>query len=145
MISPLLFIWLIIFLGFYSDGFLKFNNFLLKRNVGMISFFHPKLNVMLSSLCFYDGDDKKSNDFTNNIVYGGDILYTLIWFDCDDCKGLLQDVKKEGKDVFYINGSHYFFDDSDESNSPLFYKKDELIATDIFSIYEELFYDNRCD
>ena len=72
--------------------------------------------------------------------YNNDILYTLIWFDCDDCKKLLNDANKECKNILYINGSYYFFDENDENSNPLFYKNDELIATDLFSIYEELFY-----
>jgi hypothetical protein len=67
-------------------------------------------------------------------------VYTLIWFDCDDCKQLLRDVKNERKKILYIDGSYYFFDENDETNTPLFYKNDDLIATDVFSIYEELFY-----
>jgi hypothetical protein len=67
-------------------------------------------------------------------------LYTLIWFNCEDCIKLLGDIKNDGKKILYIDGSYYFFDENDETNTPLFYKNDELIATDIFGIYEELFY-----
>jgi hypothetical protein len=67
-------------------------------------------------------------------------LYTLIWFDCEDCRNLLSDIKNDGKKISYIDGSYYFFDKNDETNTPIFYKNDELIATDVFSIYEELFY-----
>ena len=38
--------------------------------------------------------------------------------------------------MLYINGGYYFFDENDETSTPLFYKDDELIATDLFSIYE---------
>jgi len=69
-------------------------------------------------------------------------LYTLIWFDCEDCIKLLSDVKNAHKQILYINGGYYFFDENDETNTPIFYKNDELIATDIFSIYEELFYNS---
>ena len=67
-------------------------------------------------------------------------FYSLIWFDCDDCKQLLEDVKNDHKQMAYIDGGYYFFDKDDETSTPLFYKNDELIATDVFSIYEELFF-----
>lgn len=76
----------------------------------------------------------------NKILENYETVYTLIWFDCDDCKQLLRHVKNERKKILYIDGSYYFFDENDEKNTPLFYKNDDLIATDVFSIYEELFY-----
>ena len=54
-------------------------------------------------------------------------------------KNLLRHLKKECKQMLYINGGYYFFDENDETSTPLFYKDDELIATDLFSIYEEIF------
>lgn len=138
MLTRLLLIVIIISCETLSKGFMKLPNFSLKRS----------LNVMLSSTCFYDGDDEKYNNKYNSksdldgVIDGSNyILYTLIWFDCYDCNKLLQDVKEAGKEVLYINGSYYFFDEKDATNSPLFYKGDYLIAMDLFSIYEELFYD----
>jgi hypothetical protein len=69
-----------------------------------------------------------------------ELLYTLIWFDCEDCRKLLIDSKNNNNKILYIDGGYYFFDENDETNTPLFYKNSELVATDIFSIYEELFY-----
>jgi len=162
----LLFILIIISFQTFSKGFLNVDSFLMKLNFRKILFSKRKLNIILSSILYDDADDNnlsKKNKYNyesyfnlnNNIMeeknilktdkggYNNDILYTLIWFDCDDCKKLLNDANKECKNVLYINGSYYFFDENDESNAPLFYKKDELIATDIFSIYEELFYDKK--
>jgi hypothetical protein len=67
-------------------------------------------------------------------------FYSLIWFDCDDCKELLKDIKNGCKQLAYIDGGYYFFDKDDKNSTPLFYKNDELIATDVFSIYEEMFF-----
>lgn len=80
------------------------------------------------------------NDKIDNDKLDNDILYTLVWFDCEDCRKLLIDVKNDNKKILYINGGYYFFDENDETNTPIFYKNDELIATDVFSIYEELFF-----
>jgi hypothetical protein len=122
-----------------------------------------KLHARLTSTRFYDNADdendkrnKKYNyeyvsNFNNHIQEeqlmiptnenpdGNEVLYTLIWFDCEDCKILLRHLKKECKQMLYINGGYYFFDENDETSTPLFYKDDELIATDLFSIYEEIF------
>jgi hypothetical protein len=77
-------------------------------------------------------NDEKVDDY--------ETLYTLIWFDCEDCINLLRYLKNDNKKILYVNGTHYFFDENDETNRPLFYKNDQLIATDVFSIYEELYY-----
>ena len=81
----------------------------------------------------YNYESDKSDEYL-------DTFYSLIWFDCDDCKQLLDDAKNVCKQLAYIDGGYYFFDKDDETSTPLFYKNDELIATDMFSIYEELFF-----
>ena len=149
MLTTLLFIAIII----SSNGFTKLPRFSMKT----------KLHVRLTSTDFYDnvdGENDKRNkkynyeyvsNFNNHIQEeqlmiptnekpdGNDAFYTLIWFDCEDCKILLRFLKKECKQMLYINGGYYFFDENDETSTPLFYKDDELIATDLFSIYEEIF------
>lgn len=125
-----------------------------------------KLNARITSTTFYedeDGNDRRRKIYNYNYNYKtgydyssrvdkfipenteeemGDYetLYTLIWFDCEDCRQLLSDVKNARKKILYIDGTYYFFDENDETNTPIFYKNDELIATDVFSIYEELFF-----
>jgi len=149
MLTTLLFIAIIM----SSKGFTKLPRFSI----------NTKLHVRLTSTNFYDNADdenvkrnKKYNyeyvsNFNNHIQEeqlmiptnekpdGNEALYTLIWFDCEDCKNLLRHLKKECKQMLYINGGYYFFDENDETSTPLFYKDDELIATDLFSIYEEIF------
>jgi hypothetical protein len=119
-----------------------------------------KYNYNYNSVYGSDSDCLFNSVYGSNSIYGSDSdfnfnkeehlinddfdnynnLYTLIWFDCEDCRKLLYDIKNDGKKISYIDGSYYFFDKNDETNSPIFYKNDELIATDVFSIYEELFY-----
>ena len=159
MLATLLLIVIIISCKTFTEGFSK-----LHRRT--IPFSRAKLNQRLTSTCFYHDDDEDRNDkrkkkyiyncesesnFNNHIQeekmiqqnnekQDNETFYTLIWFDCEDCRQLLRDTKNYCKQILYINGSYYFFDENDETNSPLFYKNDELIATDVFSIYEELFY-----
>ena len=66
-------------------------------------------------------------------------IYTLIWFDCKECKELLEYLIQTNTLVTYINGSYYFYDKHASDNKPLLYKKDEYITDDIFEIYTELF------
>jgi hypothetical protein len=169
MFTKLLFIVIIISCKTFTEGFAKLRRFSMKTNMRTVPFSKTKTTLSLTSACFDDNDDdedygndnrkKKYNfnygsdtDFDNHIreeqiiIQNNKILenyetvYTLIWFDCDDCKQLLRHVKNERKKILYIDGSYYFFDENDEKNTPLFYKNDDLIATDVFSIYEELFY-----
>jgi len=168
MLATLLFIAIIVSWNSFTKGFTKLGRLLTKINPRLIPFSKTKLHVRLTSATFYDDDEddkdarkKKYNynydyysdfNFNNHIreeqfivsndaeVDNYETLYTLIWFDCDDCIKLLSDVKNDGKKILYVNGTHYFFDENDETNSPLFYKNDELIASDIFGIYEELYY-----
>ena len=149
MLTTLIFIAFII----SSNGFMKLHRFSMKT----------KLHVRLTSTNFYDNADDENDKRTKKYNYeyvsnlnnhiqeeqlmiptnekqdGNEAFYTLIWFDCEDCKNLLRHLKKECKQILYINGGYYFFDENDETSTPLFYKDDELIATDLFSIYEEIF------
>jgi hypothetical protein len=154
MLTTLLFIAIIISCKTFAKGFTKLSHFSRKTN----------LHARLTSAYFYEDNDdendkrnKKYNyeyisNFNNHIQEeqlmipnnetpdGNEPFYTLIWFDCEDCKNLLRCFKNEHKQILYINGGYYFFDENDETSTPLFYKDDELIATDIFGIYEELFF-----
>ena len=160
MFTKLLLIVIIISCTSFIKGFTKLNP-------RLIPFSKTKLNARITSTTFYEdenGNDKRRKKTNRNYNYYSDrpsdsdfnfnnlirpnnrnvdneeLLYTLIWFDCEDCRKLLNDVKNTGKKILYIDGTYYFFDENDETNTPIFYKNDELIATDIFSIYEELFY-----
>jgi hypothetical protein len=146
MLTTLLFIAIIISSNWLAKGFTKLPCFSMKT----------KLHVRLTSTNFYDNNDdenyKRNNkhnyEYVSNLKNHdqeeqpdeNDVLYTLIWFDCEDCKNLIQYLKNERKRTLYINGGYYFFDENDETSTPLFYKNDDLIATDLFSIYEELFF-----
>ena len=154
MLTTLLFIAIIISCKTFAKGFTKLPRFSRKTT----------LRARLTSTNFYDNaddeNDKRNKKYNyeyvsnfnnhnqedqlimpnNENLDGNEPLYTLIWFDCDDCKKLLRCLKNERKQILYINGGYYFFDENDETSTPLFYKNDDLIATDLFSIYEELFF-----
>jgi hypothetical protein len=158
MFPTLLFIAIIISSNMFIKGFLNLNRFSIKKTMrlNVMRLNVMRLNLKLTTTCFDDDDDWNnkrkqkynyndgSNSNFNNQIHQEqnyiNNIYTLVWYDCDECKELLTHIKNNRKNISYINGSYYFFDVNDKTNTPLFYKNDELIATDVFSIYEELFY-----
>ena len=66
-------------------------------------------------------------------------IYTLIWYDCPECKQLLDIMKQENKKSVYIRGNYYFYDtyENTKTNKPLFYREDEFISDVLFDIYAE--------
>jgi len=164
MLTTLLFIAIIISFKTFSKGFMKLNtrfgpfskSKLLARVTSTTYYDDDEPNDKQKKIynfnyefCSdldlnFNNHDPEQIILPNNekyVVYNvDDTLYTLIWFDCKECIDLLRDIKNDCKKILYINGTYYFFDENDETNTPLFYKNSELIATDLFGIYEELFY-----
>jgi hypothetical protein len=69
-------------------------------------------------------------------------LYTLIWYDCEQCKKLLNDMEDLCLKNVYINGGSYFYDIEDvdsKFNTPLMYKEDIFIGDNLFDIYAEIY------
>ena len=93
----------------------------------------------LSSVAY---DDEDIN-FTNNPQYK-DInftttpLYTLVWYDCLECRELLNRLTTSNHKIIYINGGYYFYDPR-EKGMPLLYKDELFISDEVFEIYAELF------
>ena len=88
----------------------------------------PDISTNSISNDIFDFDDTKY-----------DILYTLIWYKCLECDKLLADLSDAQIKILYIDGSYYFFDEDDLTNHPILYKNEQLVATDLFDIYAELF------
>lgn len=113
-----------------------------------IKSFRPKLlnrNKLLFNknafISFPDFPDDKISRVTKDIFdfNHDETLYTLIWYKCKECDNLLNDLKDANIKILYIDGSYYFFDEDELTNNPILYRNDDLIATDVFDIYEELF------
>ena len=113
-----------------------------------IGFIHRnKANYCLSSTCFSeDGEDYKPKPIPKSNYINRDLmeppLYTLIWYDCESCKKLLQDMENLRLKNVYINGGEYFYDIEDidnKFNTPLLYKEEVFIGDNLFDIYAEIY------
>jgi hypothetical protein len=94
-------------------------------------------NSVLDFPDYYDEPTRITKNILEFNEY--ETLYTLIWYKCSECDKLLNDIKDAKLKILYIDGSYYFFDDDDVTNTPILYKNDILVATDVFDIYGELF------
>jgi len=92
--------------------------------------------------CYNDDGEFNNKKNKNMVRYDKEIeMYTLIWYDCQKCKELLEILEDLNIPYIYINGGVYFYDISDEKsefNTPLFYKDDEFIGDNLFDIYSEI-------
>ena len=118
--------------------------FLFQLSKCYIRFIHTnKMKFCLREMhsCYYPEDDNRPK--YNNIIKATEPpLYTLIWYDCDSCKKLLQDMEKLRLKNVYINGGEYFYDVEDidsKFNTPLLYKEEIFIGDNLFDIYAEIY------
>ena len=106
-----------------------------------IRFIHKnKANYCLSTCVSDDDNHKPKNNIIINAIESP--LYTLIWYDCESCKKLLQDMENLRLKNVYINGGEYFYDIEDidnKFNTPLLYKEEVFIGDNLFDIYAELY------
>jgi hypothetical protein len=104
-----------------------------------------------------DNDDRKinNNDYCNDLNNSGHFvddykdMYTLIWYDCPECKELLNTIVYLNLQVNYIDMGVYLdkcgyldgmdYLNNDLLNKPLFYKDVDLIGDDLFDIYSEIY------
>lgn len=119
----LIFIFLFIFTFIeYRNGFIIFNKKIAKKQ-----------KYFLTKTCFPEEDPPKKKyldkDLEINILPN---IYTIYWYDCNECKILLEDIKE-----ININFEYYSKDDLDK---PFFYKNNHYIGNDIFNFYKEIYF-----
>jgi len=122
--------------------------------------FHKFSIYKFSKTCYMDDDDnddkkRKNNDYCNDLNNSGHFvddykdMYTLIWYDCPECKELLNTFVYLNLQVNYIDMGIYLdkcgyldgmdYLNNDLMNKPLFYKDVDLIGDDLFDIYSEIY------
>ena len=108
-------------------------------------FLHEKYitrKCIYKQTCFPEDYEPKKNNRLYYEYLPEPPLYTLIWYDCDSCKKLLQDMEILQLKNVYINGGEYFYDVDDlnsKFNTPLLYKEEVFIGDNLFDIYAEIY------
>lgn len=127
-----------------------------------LSFIHNRIsrytkkiqNTHLMKTCFPDDEEsmkKKVRDLilenwglhNNSFEYeSNNPIYTLLWYDCEECNELLENMVKLQLSTNYINGDNNLFDFSKVDFTeikPLLYKDSEFVGDNLFDIYEEIY------
>lgn len=105
-------------------------------------------NLLMDKLYYvydYDNDNDNDNyDYDSENIFEKP-LYTLVWYDCEQCKKLLNDMELLQLKKIYLN-TKYEFDEFDEFSDlnnnlqkPLLFKDENYISDDLFDIYEEIY------
>jgi hypothetical protein len=104
-----------------------------------------KINNRFMKTCYPEEDEfnnkKNFNQINNNLLLNKN-NYTLIWYDCPNCKELLNNLELLKLNNIYIDGGYYFYDTTyrySKYNTPLFYKNDVFIGDNLFDIYQEIY------
>ena len=99
--------------------------------------------------CFPEEDDNKKKKLIKKMI--GDELYftnfetvykneyTLIWYNCNECRKLLDVMDELKLSNIYINGESFFHIDYFE---PLLFKNDEFFSDNLDDIYKEIYSNN---
>jgi hypothetical protein len=104
-----------------------------------------KINNRFMKTCYPEEDEfnnkKNFNQINNNLLLNKN-NYTLIWYDCPNCKELLNKFELLKLNYIYIDGGYYFYDTTyrySKYNTPLFYKNDVYVGDNLFDIYKEIY------
>ena len=113
------------------------------------------LNIKMKTCFSNDHDDEDINKYSKMLMGNAEIvseynsisdydkpLYKLIWYDCDKCRELLENIKSLDLKHIYINGGYYFYDTNDVNSdfqSPIMYKDEVFIGDTLFDIYKEIY------
>ena len=99
----------------------------------------------------YNKIKKNINNYTNILLENINIdfqyelldeqnkpLYTLIWFNCEECNEIRQQMKQLNHKHIFINLDKLFLKE-DFDIFPLLYKEDICVGDNLFDIYKELY------
>lgn len=93
-----------------------------------------KIKYNLVKTCYPDDENDDNNKIIYNFILNDKPFYKLIWYDCENCEELLENMQKLNLKKIYINEElkNYII-------NPLLYKDDKLIANNLFDIYEKIY------
>jgi hypothetical protein len=117
----------------------------LNISYGFLARFNPfikriKINQIINSTALFDDEDKpfKKNIeiISPNISIYMHPVYTIIWNDCDDCKMLMEDMKKMHMEFEFINILKMHLSHGCEHDTPAFLLNGVFIGNTLFDMYE---------
>ena len=122
---------------------------------GFLNRFYKKktMYTILNTTCFDNNDRDKNNQKIHSI--NADILpknplplYTILWYDCEDCKMLMDDMKKLHMNFEYIDihstlivNQKLFINETKQK--PTFLLNQEYFGSSLFEMYEKIFVTNK--
>ena len=125
------------------NGFL--NKFTFKQK-----FIQSKTKTILNSTCMDENNDsiiqKKFSE--TKIISTNPPLYTILWYDCEDCKMLMDDMKKMHINFEFIDIQYNLILNPKifiklKKSGPTFLLNEEYFACSLFEMYEKLFISNN--
>ena len=121
----------IVFILFFVNAFA----FVMKTNYRKSTSFFK----LRTTTCFPEEENnRRKKELSYSSSYSEPIIYTLIWYDCLECKELLETMDSLRLTSNYINGGYYFYDLSRKDNKPLFYRDNIFISDELYDIYAEI-------
>ena len=126
---------IIILIVKFSISFINFIKY--KKNKYIL---HKRNSFMKTS--FHDEDNRKKNIIKNNYNIIDETIYTLIWYDCKECRELIESINLLKLKIIYVKGIYYNYEicyNYNLTTNPLLYKNDILICYNLFDIYEEIY------
>lgn len=147
-----------------TEGFLNKMSFSFKQR-----FFQSKTMLRMNTTYFDENQNNSENNENNDknndanadnysefirFQHNCNPLYTILWYDCDDCKMLMDDMKKMHMNFEYIDirsnlimNKKIFAKLNLKSNSegtkPTFLLNQEYFGSSLFEMYENMFLVNN--
>jgi hypothetical protein len=133
-----------------SDSCYKINNSWNNINNPWNNINNPWNNIKSIETCYPDDDNENKKKKLIKKMIGDELYfanfetiykneYTLIWYNCNECRQLLDVMDKLKLSNIYINGESFFNIDYFE---PLLFKNDEFVSDNLDGIYKEIYFNN---
>jgi hypothetical protein len=105
---------------------------------------HPQpqsQHQIYSSTTLFGNQKKKTPYIQTNMLPSISLqpkaTYTIIWYECPQCRILLDEMEKKDIKYLFIDNGIYF--EENQTIKPLFYKHNTFLGNNLMDIYSELY------
>jgi hypothetical protein len=103
-------------------------------------------NKLMMNTCYFEEYEEDNNpsrkiDFKSYTNDPSISIYTIIWYDCDECNMLMDDLDALHLEYDYINVRLDLFHKINTHDIPTFLLNDMYIGNHLFDIYESMYSD----